>query len=214
MSGPGGGGGGGGDEHPEPPRLAQLKGTDTITVPVSKPPELDTPKDSPPENPVDRLEIPAQTLAAANTILSGSIEGMPNADFLGPGRHGGAGDGNGRGDGPGDGPGLGPGRDGMVGGGPMRPGGDVESPLPISQPKPQYTAEAMRAKIQGRILLECVVFPDGSVGQIRVVRSLDPVFGLDQEAIKAARSWRFRPGLRRGEPVAVLVSIEMAFSLR
>jgi protein TonB len=84
----------------------------------------------------------------------------------------------------------------------------------VFQPKPQYTSQAMRAKIQGTVLLECIVQPDGTVGQVRVLRSLDPTFGLDQEAIKAARNWRFKPGIRRGEPVAVLVTIEMAFTLR
>ena len=80
--------------------------------------------------------------------------------------------------------------------------------------KPQYTSDAMRAKIQGSVLLECVVRPDGSVGDIQIVRSLDPTFGLDQEAVKAARQWRFRPGMRLGEPVPVLVTIELTFTLR
>jgi outer membrane biosynthesis protein TonB len=47
-----------------------------------------------------------------------------------------------------------------------------------------------------------------------VVRSLDNTFGLDQEAIKAAKQWRFRPGTRLGEPVPVLITIELAFTLR
>jgi outer membrane biosynthesis protein TonB len=47
-----------------------------------------------------------------------------------------------------------------------------------------------------------------------VVRSLDPTFGLDQEAIKAARQWRFRPGRLMGEAVPVLVTIELTFTLR
>jgi outer membrane biosynthesis protein TonB len=46
------------------------------------------------------------------------------------------------------------------------------------------------------------------------VRSLDSVFGLDLEAIKAARQWRFRPGTRLGEPVSVPVTIELDFVLR
>ena len=52
----------------------------------------------------------------------------------------------------------------------------------------------MRAKVQGSVWLECIVMPDGSVGDVKVTRSLDPIFGLDQEAIKAAKQWRFRPG--------------------
>jgi outer membrane biosynthesis protein TonB len=38
--------------------------------------------------------------------------------------------------------------------------------------------------------------------------------GLDQEAINAAAQWRFRPGLRRGQPVPVRVTMEIAFVLR
>jgi hypothetical protein len=49
---------------------------------------------------------------------------------------------------------------------------------------------------------------------VKVMRSLDPVFGLDQEAMKAARQFRFVPGTRFGEPVAVLVSFEIEFTLR
>jgi hypothetical protein len=40
--------------------------------------------------------------------------------------------------------------------------------------KPTYTAEAMRAKVQGSVFLECVILPDGSVGRVEVVKSLDP----------------------------------------
>jgi protein TonB len=72
----------------------------------------------------------------------------------------------------------------------------------------------MRAKIQGVVLLEVVVMPDGSVGRVEVERSLDRVFGLDQEAVKAAKQWRFVPGTRMGQPVPVLVTIEMYFTLR
>ena len=72
----------------------------------------------------------------------------------------------------------------------------------------------MRAKVQGTVLLECIVLPNGSVGNIQVKRSLDRNFGLDQEAMKAARQWRFVPGTRLGEPVPVLISIELTFSLR
>jgi TonB family protein len=63
-------------------------------------------------------------------------------------------------------------------------------------------------------MLECIVLADGTVGNVEVLRSLDPTFGLDQEAIKAAKQWRFDPGTRFGEPVAVLVTIELTFTLR
>ena len=88
------------------------------------------------------------------------------------------------------------------------------SPQVLFEAKPQYTPEAMRAKIQGQVLVSAVVMPDGTAGEIRVVRSLDSVFGLDQEAIKAVRLWRFKPGTRMGQPVPVLVTIEVSFNLR
>jgi len=96
----------------------------------------------------------------------------------------------------------------------VRPGNGVTIPRIIREVKPQYTAEAMRAKIQGGVLLECVVQTDGTVGDVRVIRSLDTTYGLDQEAIKAAKQWKFVPGTRNGEPMPVLVTIELTFTLR
>jgi protein TonB len=72
----------------------------------------------------------------------------------------------------------------------------------------------MRAKIQGAVLLQCTVRPDGSVTDIQVLRSLDPTFGLDEEAKRAARQWRFAPGTRMGQPVSVQITIELTFTLR
>ena len=77
-----------------------------------------------------------------------------------------------------------------------------------------YVLGGLEPPTSGTVLLECVVLPDGSVGKVEVVRSLDSAFGLDQEAIKAAKQWRFAPGTRFGEPVAVLVTIELTFTLR
>ena len=80
--------------------------------------------------------------------------------------------------------------------------------------KPQYTSEALRAKVTGTVYLEVVVLADGTVGDVRVTRSLDPVFGLDNEAIKAARQWLFSPATRFGEPVSIMVSLALDFNLR
>jgi periplasmic protein TonB len=214
VQGPGGGGGGGGNKSPEPVQQAKLVGKDKLTVPVAKPPSLETPKEKPPETPVQNLTIPAQTLSAADLALAGNMEGIPTSESLGLGTGGGAGTGSGTGIGSGQGSGLGPGWGGGTGGGAFKPGNGVETPRLLTEVKPQYTAQAMRAKIQGMVLLECVVQPDGTVGNIKVVRSLDAAFGLDQEAMKAARQWRFVPGTRFGKPVPVLVTIEIAFTLR
>ena len=216
QPGPGGGGGGGGNRMKEPPRKAELPGKDKITVPVAKPPSLEMKqvKNEPPL--INPVNIPAKILASAQDTLPGAIEAPPGPPTLsqGSGSGGGAGTGTGTGIGPGSGSGLGPGSGGGTGGGVYRPGNGVTLPVPLSQPRPSYTSDAMRAKVQGVVLLECIVRPDGSVSDVQVVRSLDPTFGLDQEAIKTARQWRFRPGTRMGEPVPVLITIELTFTLR
>jgi TonB family protein len=94
---------------------------------------------------------------------------------------------------------------------PNEPG--VTLPVLLSERKPQYTAEAMRARIQGLVKLAAVVRPDGAVGDVWVVQSLDRVYGLDDEAMKALRQWRFTPGTKDGHPVAVRVELEMQFTL-
>ena len=96
----------------------------------------------------------------------------------------------------------------------FRAGTDIVNPRLIREVRPQYTAEALRAKITGTVYLEMVILADGTVGNVRITRSLDPVFGLDEEAVKAARQWLFEPGTRFGEPVAVQVNLALDFNLR
>jgi TonB family protein len=80
--------------------------------------------------------------------------------------------------------------------------------------KPAYTAEAMRERIRGAVLLEALIGEDGAVREIAVLDSLDPTYGLDNEAVRAARQWRFEPARKDGKPVQVVVSIEMTFTLK
>jgi TonB family protein len=90
----------------------------------------------------------------------------------------------------------------------------VVFPLMLVEGKPRYTSAAMAAKIQGGVFLTAVVQPDGTIDQIVVRRSLDPRFGLDREAVAAAQKWRFTPGTRDGQPVPVLISMELTFTLK
>ena len=102
---------------------------------------------------------------------------------------------------------------------------ELQDPLPLSAPglvspeiskevKPKYTRKAQEAGIQGIVEMEAVVLPDGKVGHVRVVKSLDSVHGLDEEAVKALKKWRFKPGTRSGKRVPVLVTVEMTFTLK
>src|SRR5690606_7728059 len=155
------------------------------------PPEPEPEPEPPP------LTIPAQPMQTGIEQVPGMIANMPALPTVsqGSGSGGGAGTGRGTGVGEGQGSGLGPGTGGNIGGGVARPGSGITAPTLIRpEAKPNYTAEAMRAKIQGRVTLEAIVTADGTVGDVRIIRSLDPTFGLDQEAIRTAKLWRFRPG--------------------
>jgi protein TonB len=79
---------------------------------------------------------------------------------------------------------------------------------------PRYTQAAMAAKIEGEVLLSVVVEEDGSVSGVTVTQSLDSVYGLDDQAVDAARQWTFRPATKNGTPVAVSVTLQMRFTLK
>lgn len=194
---PGPGGGGGGSPKPAPPKKVELpKPTPTQVAPVPiptvpPPPSLDAP-----------------VMTAPNVLLSASganvgAIAMPSG-----------GGGKGTGMGTGEGSGLGPGTGGGFGGGAYRPGNGVENPVRLREQKPQYTPEAMRAKIQGTVELEAVIGTDGKVTEVRVIRSLDKVFGLDEQARKAVLATPFIPCKKQGTPVPCLVVFELQFTLR
>ena len=92
--------------------------------------------------------------------------------------------------------------------------GTILPPRVVRTVKAVYTSEARRAGIEGTVLVDATVLDDGSVGEdVNVIRSLDTKFGLDDEAVKASKQWKFRPATKDGKPVAAHVIIEHAFTL-
>jgi len=203
--GPGGGGGGGGNKMPDPPKKAEIAPPKPRAMEPPPKPAVEPPK-------IPQANIPAITSV---TELPGATTQAPDATIAqGPSTGGGGGTGTGSGVGSGTGSGYCEGYGGGFGGGAYREGNGVTSPVLVHETKPNYTGEAMRARIQGLVKLEAIVMPDGSVGDVRIVHSLDQQFGLDKEAIKTLRQWRFRPGMRLGQPVPVLILVEISFTLR
>jgi TonB family protein len=215
----GGGGGGGGNQQSGPIRRAQGIGADRITLRVRKPPPL-APVTTVSRPAIENVALFPSIVLDAKPLASGTFEqvGLPDGvtlsgTSLGPGSGGGVGTGIGTGIGSGRGPGLGPGSGGGTGGGVYRPGGSVSAPRLIKEVKPTYTVQALRNRIQGTVVLEAVVTPDGCATDIRVVTSLDRG-GLDDEAIAAVAQWRFEPGRLAGAPVNVIVTIMVDFWIR
>jgi periplasmic protein TonB len=93
------------------------------------------------------------------------------------------------------------------------PGNGVTLPRVVEEVKADYTNEAKAQRIEGAVLLEAVVLADGSVGEVKVKQSLDSVYGLDANAVKAMKQWEFTPGTKDGNPVAVVINVETTFSL-
>src|SRR5688500_1321105 len=90
----------------------------------------------------------------------------------------------------------------------------VTAPKVVPDVKPAYTPEAMRARIQGMVRLRGIVERDGTISSIEVLESLDRTYGLDQAAVNALQQWRFQPGTLDGNPVRVMISVDLRFTLR
>lgn len=95
---------------------------------------------------------------------------------------------------------------------PYQIGSGVSSPVLVTEVKPQYTAGAVRRRLQGRVELKGVVKADGTVGDVTVSKSLDPE--LDEQAITAVEQWKFKPGMKDGVAVNVQVAFVLTFTLR
>lgn len=218
MPGPGGGGGGGGNREPKPAPRAKRTGRSLLSSPMPEkeaPPPVEPPPKPPPPPPshLEPLRAPIVAMRAETEDRTGVLEPTPAEELSrGAGEDDGAGDGAGVGRGDGEGSGVGEGFGGGTGGGPYRPGSGVEPPIIVHEVKAAYTDEARRRNIVGEVLLEVVVQRDGTVGNVRMRRGLG--YGLDAQAIRAVKQWRFRPATLRDVPVDVLVEVAVEFNMR
>jgi TonB family protein len=191
-------------------RTPERRGVDAVAVPTNA---RSVPRTLEP-TPAPLLDLPVVSITPGVHELPGvltAITSMANAGNEGPGA--GSTSGSGRGPGHGPGEGSGPGQIDGLGQG-YQPGNGVSPPRLIREVKPGYTSDAMRARIQGTVRVQAIVAPDGSVSAARVIRSLDERFGLDQEALKTIKQWRFRPGMLADRAVPTVIEIELTFTLR
>lgn len=93
--------------------------------------------------------------------------------------------------------------------GALRVGGNVRTPRKIKDARPVYPQEARDARVQGVVILEMRIDPDGRVGSARVLRSIPQ---LDQAALDAVQQWEFEPTLLNGAPVAVVMTVTVQFT--
>ena len=86
---------------------------------------------------------------------------------------------------------------------------DLSSPVATSKVDPAYPLELMRQNVSGTVILYAVIHSDGTVGNVRVLRSVDD--RLDQYASEAIAKWRFEPAMKGGSPVDVEATFWIPF---
>lgn len=89
-------------------------------------------------------------------------------------------------------------------------GEDVSAPVPVFNPRPPYTEDARGHEIEGVVKLKLIVGSNGDVSDVQQV-SRPLGYGLDESAVRTVRTWRFRPGKKKGLPVAVRIQLGIFF---
>jgi periplasmic protein TonB len=193
--------GNGGDLNPLPPTAGELAPPSRL---VFAPPRLPDGRPHPLSVPITTFDPDAPDLASPVKDLGLPWMRDPN-NSAGPGTDGiGTRPGRGMGDGPGDGSGQGD---------DATPYNRVATQVICKIcPDPGYSDEARKAKLQGLVTMHVLVGADGRVRDVQITRGIG--LGLDENAVRAVRSWQFIPardGARR--PVATWITIETVFRL-
>jgi TonB family protein len=216
------GGGGGGDLAKTPASFGQLPEfalEPTPMAPTTRP-TINTPT-------LPMLEQlrgdPAQNLKRDDLAPAGLPNSVLGPPSDGPGTNGGIGSGDKGGVGSGYERGSGPGKFGGQGDGKFEIGQRrsnpetneaVDSrPIALNKPRPNYTEEARKIKVQGSVRARVLVGADGAVKQVKILGA-GLAGGLNEEAIQAAKQMRFQAAMRNGERVAYWVTVDIEFNLR
>jgi TonB family protein len=90
-------------------------------------------------------------------------------------------------------------------------GGEVSPPVPLNTVEAEFTDEASRKKIHGMCMISVIVDANGRPQHPRVIQSLD--LGLDLKAIEAVNKYLFKPAMKNGVPVPVMIKVEVNFRI-
>jgi TonB family protein len=91
-------------------------------------------------------------------------------------------------------------------------GGPVDTPVSIlEKPKPEYTAEGRSLKLEGDVVIDVVFLSNGTMQINRVISGLG--HGLDEAAVRAAQTIKFKPAKREGQPVDFPARVRIEFRM-
>jgi protein TonB len=94
---------------------------------------------------------------------------------------------------------------------PVRVGGQIKPPTQLKRVNPVYPPIAQSARVQGVVIIEAIIGPDGTVTEAKVLRSI-PL--LDAAALEAVKQWQYSPTLLNGVPVPVIMTVTVNFTLQ
>jgi protein TonB len=94
---------------------------------------------------------------------------------------------------------------------PVRIGGQIKQPQQVKRVEPDYPALAVKAHIQGIVILEATVNDNGDVSEVKLLRSANPL--LDREAEIALKQWRYSPLVLNGIRVPFVLTVTLSFHL-
>jgi protein TonB len=92
---------------------------------------------------------------------------------------------------------------------PMRVIGDVKPPVVIRRVQPFYPKTALAIRLNGTVIVECIIDKTGRVRESHVVRSTSALF--DQSALDAVQQWQFAPGSLHGQAVDTIFDLTVTF---
>jgi protein TonB len=94
---------------------------------------------------------------------------------------------------------------------PLRVGGDVKAPQLLQKIEPAYPEAARKARMEGVVILEAIITAEGSVQEVKVLKSVNPL--LDASAVRAVGQWKYRPATLNGRAVRVYLTVTVTFNL-
>ena len=90
-------------------------------------------------------------------------------------------------------------------------GKDITAPVPIYDPNPEFRDRSPEAPSNGEMWLSIVVNKEGLVADPEITRPLG--IGLDEKALESVQKWKFKPGRKNGQPIAVRIQVQVSFHL-
>ena len=169
--------------------LGQVEDDDSLPEPFPRPafaiPEQEAPPPPPPPPPAARARAPK---SAERSLPPDPVASSPSVPPSA------------------DGPGL-PGSPPVA---PVRVAGEIKEPRKTHNVSPVYPEVAKQARVQGIVILECTISPQGKVVEVKVLRGV-PL--LDEAAVTAVRQWEYTPTLLNGVPVPVIMTVTVNFRL-